>query len=285
MIDALSCLCSGDNTTFHKKLQQKNQILKELERNLDLLKVTIEFSYFGFTDAYSYDLQRDTVCSNDALIHKGIDFWMRPVNTIADIWNLISIGCKFPSVLKIRITNKTTHRQSSLFLFDLLQPAFIPVNMEAKNKDHIYSSFTRFRALVDYVTEQVQASAVVTDYYVLTHLVAKFICGQGYLLIFAHLNQCLRFNREECFMTLDLLEKIKKIKTTSLANNSFSDQKTSHHKPKDYKAKYEQVKQVIAQQQDMIQQLNSENEKYHGVLNANKKIYEDAMGKRIVRSP
>ncbi|RCH91442.1 hypothetical protein CU098_010409, partial [Rhizopus stolonifer] len=81
----------------------------------------------------------------------------------------------------------------------------------------------------------------------------------------------------ECFMTLDLLEKIKKIKTTSLANNSFSDQKTSHHKPKDYKAKYEQVKQVIAQQQDMIQQLNSENEKYHGVLNANKKIYEDAM--------
>ncbi|KAI8369868.1 hypothetical protein EDC96DRAFT_503654 [Choanephora cucurbitarum] len=260
---------SGSHVMFNKKSIQKKDILKELEERLSTIEARIEFCYFGFTDGYSYDLKQEVLCSNDLVINQGIDHWMTPANTVSEIWDMVSKGCKLPSVLKINLYHKSSKRKSSLYLFDVLQPALIASASEAKNMDAIYYSFHRLCTLVDSCIDIGPAIPVVTDYYVLTFLVSKFICGQGKFILIAHMNQCLRVHRSETILALDLLEKLRKIKTISLANMPLSESKEPHHHKKDYKAKYKQAKKVIYKKESVILELQSDNERLNNRINAN----------------
>ncbi|KAI8384058.1 hypothetical protein BD560DRAFT_187938 [Blakeslea trispora] len=80
--------------------------------------------------------------------------------------------------------------------------------------------------------------------------------------------QCLRTNRSETILMLELLEKMRKIKTISLANLPLSEPSKAHSK-KDYRTKYQQAKKVIEAKNQKIFQLQLENEKLNDRINAN----------------
>lgn len=86
----------------------------------------------------------------DILIERGIDYWMKQVNSIDDVWTLVSRGSKIPSVLKIKVYNSSTKRYGSFFMFDLLEPKFIELLQDtsaaaAVNSNGISSCFDNLR--------------------------------------------------------------------------------------------------------------------------------------------
>ncbi|KAF1807391.1 hypothetical protein FB192DRAFT_1338747 [Mucor lusitanicus] len=133
-------------------LAQKKAILDTLSNALDTSNTTIEYAFFGFTDTYCYDLRRNAVCASGSLIENGIDHWMKRVDSIDDIWHLVSKGSKIPNVLKISILNASSKRNGNLFLFDLLEPKFIELSSNTTttvaggaNKNSIENCFDNLR--------------------------------------------------------------------------------------------------------------------------------------------
>jgi hypothetical protein len=107
------------------------------------------------------------------------------------------------------LTNTATKRQGSLCIVDLGHPRFSPAT---DSQNSIYRSFENLRMcieslackrldeliyflisvrLIDAVVKtsdnKTSSEAVITDYYLLTDVLAKFICGQGYMVVCAHL--------------------------------------------------------------------------------------------------
>ncbi|CEP19494.1 hypothetical protein [Parasitella parasitica] len=203
--------------------EQKKSILDGLTTEVEPTNTKIEFAFFGFTDTYCYDLRRNVVCTSSSLIEKGLDHWMKSVNSIDEIWNLVSKGSKIPSVLKINILDISTNRFGSFFLFDLLEPKFIELLPSAStaadaNVNGISNCFDNLRSLIKYVADAQNENdppvvPVITDYYFLTHIVAKFICSQGQLAVFVHMNDIKRKKsliqrlKTSCEQLSDLLSK------------------------------------------------------------------------------
>ncbi|KAI7899128.1 uncharacterized protein BX663DRAFT_518790 [Cokeromyces recurvatus] len=156
----------------------------------------------------------------DDLINKGIDHWMKKID--------ISRGSKISNILKIKLSysssNASLNRQSNLYLFDLHL-------LENKTKDEhyqngIYYSFMNIRSIVERALtkpdiDRSENNQIMTNYYVLTHLLAPFACGHHYLIIVAYIQECLHTFREEIIMVLDLIELMRSIPIISLVNPSY----------------------------------------------------------------
>ncbi|KAI9477992.1 MAG: hypothetical protein EXX96DRAFT_233946 [Benjaminiella poitrasii] len=223
----------GDYVTFKKKQEQKKRIIDKLDSyiqstvdtsNTNELTLSIEYAYFGFTDTYSYDMRRDVLCPSDDLINKGIDHWMKKIDSLKDIWKLVSRGSKISSVLKIRLNqaNSLLNRHASLYIFDLHL-------LENKSKDEhyqngIYYSFTSLRSIIERAlgntNDELKSEKIITNYYVLTHLLAPFACGHNELIILTYIQECLHTFRDETIMVLELVEMMRGIRILSLVNNS-----------------------------------------------------------------
>lgn len=141
---------------------------------------------------------------------------MRRVDSMDDIWHLVSKGSKLPNVLKISIFNTFTKRNGSLFIFDLLEPQFIELSSSVNtageantngigncfdnlrkqklilcykfNRLNKYSTGFLIRTIAKSTSHDAYGEPVITDYYFLTHTLSKFVCSQGQLVVFAHLN-------------------------------------------------------------------------------------------------
>ncbi|CAO3632894.1 unnamed protein product [Mucor fragilis] len=285
---ALYIEVGGTHATFKLKQEQKKAILDTLSNALDTSKTTIEYAFFGFTDTYCYDLRRNTVCSSGSLIENGIDHWMKRVDRIDDIWHLVSKGSKIPSVLKISIFNSSTKRNGSLFLFDLLEPNFIELSRNAANTNGIESCFDNLRFLIKTITEAASQNKpgepVITDYYFLTHMISKFVCSQGQLAVFAHLNECLKYQRRESILLLDLLESMRKIKVVSLVNSATVVKESNfNYKVDEYKDKLQRARNEINEKKTMISRFKTICQELHELINekeAHQKDFEMQYAKK-----
>ncbi|KAL9537062.1 hypothetical protein MBANPS3_012116 [Mucor bainieri] len=268
-----------DAAALHIELgqEQKKVILDTFANALDTSNTTIEYAFFGFTDTYCYDLRRNAVCPSDSLIENGIDHWMKRVGSIDDIWKLVSKGSKIPNVLKISIFNASTKRNGSLFLFDLLEPKFIELSSNptaaggSSNTNSIENCFDNLRFLVRTIakptSEDVPGEPVITNYYFLTHLMSKFVCSQGQLAVFAHLNECLKYQRRESILLLDLLESMRKIRVVSLANSAPVVKVSNfNYKVNEYKDKLQRVQNEINEKNAMITRFKTICQELHEII-------------------
>ncbi|KAI8639180.1 hypothetical protein BD408DRAFT_435390 [Parasitella parasitica] len=258
--------------------EQKKSLLDGLAAELDPINTKIEYAFFGFTDTYCYDLRRNVVCASSSLIKKGLDHWMKQVNSIEEIWKLVLKGSKIPSVLKINTFNSSTNRFGSFFLFDLLEPKFIELLPSAStaadaNVNGISNCFDNLRSLIKYIAdtqtgENSPGVPVITDYYFLTHTVARFICSQGQFAVFAHMNECLKYHKRETLMTLDLLEKLQRIRVVSLANEFAVSKDSDRHNYKldEYKDKLQDAYSDIEEKKSFIQRLKNTSEQLSSLL-------------------
>ncbi|EPB82547.1 hypothetical protein HMPREF1544_10709 [Mucor circinelloides 1006PhL] len=264
----------GTYATFKLKQQQKKAILDTLANALDTSNTTIEYVLFGFTDTYCYDLGRNTVCSSGTLIEKGIDHWMRRVDSMDDIWHLVSKGSKLPNVLKISIFNTFTKRNGSLFIFDLLEPQFIELSSSKLilcykfNRLNKYSTGFLIRTIAKTTSHEAHGEPVITDYYFLTHTLSKFVCSQGQLVVFAHLNECLKYKKRESFLLLDLLESMRGIKVVSLANSASAVTESNfNHKIDEYKKRLQNARNEIKEKKSTITHCEATCQQLQGIIN------------------
>ncbi|GAN06733.1 hypothetical protein MAM1_0134c06221 [Mucor ambiguus] len=274
---ALYIELGGTHATFKLKQEQKKVILDTLSNALDTSNTAIKYAFFGFTDTYCYDLRRNTVCSSGSLIENGIDHWMKHVDSIDDIWHLVSKGSKIPSVLKISVLNASTKRSGTLFLFDLLEPKFIELDSNTtaagvSNTNGIDNCFDNLRFLIRTIakstSEDVSGEPVITDYYFLTHMMSKFVCSQGQLAVFAHLNECLKYQRKESILLLDLLESMRGIKVVSLANSATVVKESNfNYKVDEYKDKLQRARNEINEKKTMITRFKTICQELHEIVN------------------
>ncbi|KAI8975166.1 hypothetical protein BDF20DRAFT_590044 [Mycotypha africana] len=219
---------------------------------MDANVMTLEYAYFGFTDTYSYDLRRDTTCSNDAVVNRGVDYWMTGIQDFSTLRKLVDRGANIANLLKIRLTNRKTKQQASMSFFDLLRP-----NVASKDKNvetdsnHIRqedssmdATFHQLRVLVNRLLgakSEAQEnkyrgsiapwdpfSESTTGLYVLTDLLTHFLCGHHPLAVFCYLNECLRQHRRETTFALDFVSSLRQLQTISLKNPLIF-----HHHPRD----------------------------------------------------
>ncbi|KAK4517126.1 uncharacterized protein ATC70_000456 [Mucor velutinosus] len=274
---ALYIELGGTHATFKLKQEQKKAILDTLSNALDTSNTTIKYAFFGFTDTYCYDLRRNTVCSSGSLIENGIDHWMKQVDSIDTIWHLVLKGSKIPSVLKISIFNASTKRSGNLFLFDLLEPKFVELSSNATTAggattNGIENCFDNLRFLIKTIVEStienIPGEPVITDYYFLTHMMSKFVCSQGQLIVFAHLNECLKYQRKESLMLLDLLESMRKIKVVSLANSfRMVNESNFNYKVDEYKDKLQHARNEINEKKTTITRFKAICQELHEIIN------------------
>jgi hypothetical protein len=97
--------------------------------------VQVRFSYPWFDSSILTVFLLD-----NTFFEKGLDFFMRTVDSVEYIQNKVKRGSKLPFVLTIRLTNLTNNTQGNLQIVDLLRPPFtLP---STKGNRHLYRSFS-----------------------------------------------------------------------------------------------------------------------------------------------
>ncbi|KAI7903849.1 uncharacterized protein BX663DRAFT_505457 [Cokeromyces recurvatus] len=208
-------ISAGDtNSLYQQRKADTERILNLLNEAIskNTNTILIEYSYFGITDDYIYDFRKEREISNSAFFEKRQDAFMKRVEKIPTIWNKLKRGSKLPFILNIKLTNTTKSIQSRLQIVDMLHPP-LP-------NDTFYHSYSSLVGLINKINSS-ESVHLNSDFYVLTDVLSKNMCGHDALTVFAYFNEYVVDKYiSDIVSCLDLSASLNKIKVCLLPNTS-----------------------------------------------------------------
>ncbi|KAI8384767.1 uncharacterized protein BYT42DRAFT_273710 [Radiomyces spectabilis] len=140
---------------------------------------------------------------------------MKRARDIETIWKRIKLGCKYPYILKIRLTDDS-QLLGTLALVDLLEPRFTAPPMTTMPS--FYYSFSNFRDVVRSMIDTSFQGHIATESYVLTKILSEYFSGSAKVLLCVHIDEYPMKNAEETLELLSFTESLRGIQCRVLRN-------------------------------------------------------------------
>ncbi|KAG2233902.1 hypothetical protein INT48_004390 [Thamnidium elegans] len=228
---AMVSLSAGDTETLDdKRMNNLEMVLNLLQGKLRATKgeIKIEYVYLGVTDECCYDLRKDLLYTNKSMCEKGIDFLMKRVDDVSDIWVQIEQPKrKLPQMLSIKLTDEKNLTQGRLVLVDLLYPTFSLLLSPSNKKEALESSCVHLYDTVRIISSSAPASFTEEIPYFLTKELGPYISGAKKMILSTYFQDRIDDERilaktKVCF---DFIDSLRGTRVVMLKNRLDTDSK------------------------------------------------------------
>ncbi|KAI7867595.1 hypothetical protein BDF14DRAFT_673129 [Spinellus fusiger] len=108
----------GESDPFQHKIDTMHSIIQCLDAELTKANrhrttngqstIELDYAYLGITDDDCYDINNVERIDNAYVLANGLSPFFTRVNQVNEVWADIKRGCKFPYIIKLRLTDAHT---------------------------------------------------------------------------------------------------------------------------------------------------------------------------------